>query len=76
MKKPAARTIFAKHSGRGAVSEVERRLRQEGGYGLRFVQDLRRALVGDSKDERTSRWCSRVSPGTRRTPWHWERKKP
>src|SRR5258707_289349 len=57
MKKAALRTFFAKHGGSRVVSDVERRVWQERGHGLGFLQDLGRSLVGDSKNERT---CARA----------------
>src|ERR1700694_6032940 len=52
MKKAALRTLFAKHGGSRVVSNMERRVWRERGYGLGFLQDLGRSFVGDSKNER------------------------
>src|SRR5207253_3886447 len=68
MKKAALRTFFAKHRGRCTVSNVERRFWQERRHGLGFLEDLRRSLVGDSKNERTQVCACRflLTPGENR----------
>src|SRR6266404_7113814 len=45
-------TFFAEQGGSRTVGEVKRRIGKEGGDGFHLIQDLRRALVGDSQDER------------------------
>src|SRR3989440_3045800 len=68
MNKAAPGTFFAK-DGRGCVvSHVERRFWQERRHRLGFLEDLRRALVGDSKNERTCVYARRflLAPGENR----------
>src|SRR5207302_1976869 len=51
MKQASLRTLFAKNRRGCTVSHMERSFWKERRYGLGFLQDLGRSLVGDSKNE-------------------------